>query len=348
MNLLEKDIEDIIYSSPWILDERYIIPKIKGSRNEFGRQINVGGVCLNRYIDLLFKDTRDERPVIVELKKNQLKREDIGQILEYKALLVSMEECSRDEWQSEFGKNYYYPKLILIGTGASEEVKITANLVGIEIRILVGVEELEVNFKSIDDINKKLNNWNEFLNTGNRTLEDRMYWIEETYEWCKDAINNSELKEQIAINDLFISKPKGKSQKGKQGWIDDLVYPFINIGIYYKEEGLDLCGIYEYFDENMPFSDEHIYFDFVIRDFAIRRIYYQENENELEVLANEVKKIFSNSGYDIFNFKDGIVVTKIPRKVLSSYDKFKATVIELIEYAIYVNSEINEKFSYNK
>ncbi len=37
MDLLEKNIEDIIYNSPWLLDERYIIPKIKGSRNEFGR-----------------------------------------------------------------------------------------------------------------------------------------------------------------------------------------------------------------------------------------------------------------------------------------------------------------------
>lgn len=37
MDLLEKDIEYIIYNAPWLLDGRFITPKIKGSSNEFGR-----------------------------------------------------------------------------------------------------------------------------------------------------------------------------------------------------------------------------------------------------------------------------------------------------------------------
>lgn len=332
MNLLEKDIEDIIYSSPWILDERYMIPKIKGSRNEFGRQINVGGSCLNRYIDLLFKDTRDERPVIVELKKNQLKREDIGQILEYKALLVSMEECSRDEWQSEFGKNYYYPKLILIGTGASEEVKITANLAGIEIRTLVGVEELEVNFKSIYDINEKLSNWNKFLNTGNRTLEDRDNWIVEIYEWIKTILSDYKSGEITTIKDIYRTKKS-------HGWITETVYPFINIPIYYKQDKIELGGIYEYFDENMPFSDEHIYFDFVIRS-----IFYEDcdDENKLEKLENETRKLFLGFEYELLDFEDGIAVVKIQRNLLNNYDALRKSLTKLIDDAIYINNELDK------
>ncbi|WP_255547793.1 hypothetical protein [Crassaminicella indica] len=40
----------------------------------------------------MFKDTRDNRPVIVELKKESLIRENIAQILEYRALVVSMDD----------------------------------------------------------------------------------------------------------------------------------------------------------------------------------------------------------------------------------------------------------------
>ncbi|MBU3108079.1 hypothetical protein [Clostridium gasigenes] len=82
MILKEKDIEDIIYNSPWLMDERFVIPNIRGAKNQPGRQVNIGGIRLNRYIDLLFKDTRDNRPVIVELKKCRLERENIAQILE--------------------------------------------------------------------------------------------------------------------------------------------------------------------------------------------------------------------------------------------------------------------------
>jgi hypothetical protein len=70
MKITEQQIENIIYESPLLLDERYIIPKISGKSGENGRQVNVGKDN-NRYIDLLFKDTRDNRPVIIELKKEK-------------------------------------------------------------------------------------------------------------------------------------------------------------------------------------------------------------------------------------------------------------------------------------
>lgn len=41
MKLQEKHIEDILYNSPWLLDERFIVPSIKGNAG-LGRQVNVG------------------------------------------------------------------------------------------------------------------------------------------------------------------------------------------------------------------------------------------------------------------------------------------------------------------
>lgn len=102
MQLQEKHIEDIIYNSPWLLDERFIVSSIKGIAGP-GRQVNVGK-GQNRYIDLLFKDTRDNRPVVIELKKGELVRENIAQILEYRALVISIDEDARVEWEKEFEK----------------------------------------------------------------------------------------------------------------------------------------------------------------------------------------------------------------------------------------------------
>ncbi|KEH91525.1 hypothetical protein [Clostridium novyi] len=337
MNLLEKDIEDIIYNSPWLLDERYVIPKIKGSRNEFGRQINIGRNGLNRYIDLLFKDTRDNRPVIVELKKETLIRENIAQILEYRALMVSMDDESKIEWKSEFGQNYYYPKLILVGTFASEEVKISANLAGIEIRTLVGIEDLEVNFNDIKDINDKLNNWNKFLNAGNRTLEDRDEWIEEVYHWTKEIIDEYENKEVNTIKRLYKTSIK-------DAWITERANAFINIPFYYKDRYL--CGLYEYYDEELSFSQDHVYFDFLIQS-----IYYKEykNHEQLEEMNKKSNELIKIKGYKLLNFEEGMMSIKLPRSILNNYNKFKYKLISLIDDAVYINDKVAEIFKdFNK
>ncbi|MCT4596313.1 MAG: hypothetical protein N4A50_00335 [Vallitalea sp.] len=332
MNLLEKDIEDIIYNSPWLLDERYVIPKIKGSRNESGRQINIGRNGLNRYIDLLFKDTRDNRPVIVELKKESLTRENIAQILEYRALVVSMEEENKIEWQSEFEQNYYCPKLILIGTTASEEVKICANLAGVEIRTLGGIEDLQVNFSDINDINDKLNNWNGFLNTGNRTIEDRDEWIKQIYDWIKNAVDEYGNGEVTTIKKLYTTS-------SRNAWITDRVFPFINMTLYYKDRYL--CGVYEYYDEELSFSDEYIYFDFLVQS-----IYYNEYENEevLEEMENKANVLLVNKGYEILNFDDGMAAVKISRSILNDYNEFKDVFIPLIEDSVCINDEVIKIF----
>lgn len=328
MDLLEKDIEEIIYNSPWLLDDRFVIPKIKGSNNKFAKQINIGGNRLNRYIDLLFKDTRDNRPVIIELKKNSLKRKDIAQILEYRALFVSMDEEEKLKWQSEFGQNYYCPKLMLIGTEASEEVKLSANLAGIEIRTLGEIKDIEIHFNSVIDINDKLDSWNMFLNTGNRTLEERDEWVEEIYDWIKDIVD--EVEEVTTIKKICTTV-------SKNSWITDCVFPFINLPIYYKEE--NLCGLYEYYDKHLSFSDEHIYFDFIVQSILYNNF---ENDDILEKMKNRVNELLISKEYEILHFENGIATIKIKRSVLNDYDKFKNHLIILIKDAIYINEQIVE------
>lgn len=329
MMLKEKDIEDIIYNSPWLMDERFVIPSIRGKENQPGRQVNIGGIRLNRYIDLLFKDTRDNRPVIVELKKCRLERENIAQILEYKALVISMDDETRMEWEREFGKNYYCPKLILVGTEALEEVKISANLAGIEIRTLEGEENLEVNFKEINEINNKLSEWNKFLKSGNRTIDDRGEWIKEIADLVKEIVDDYD-DDKVCTKKLY-------EELSKSGWVEEVVFPFINITIYYEDR--PFCGLYEYFDENLSFSNEYIYFDFLIQKI---RDLGDTDEKLTNKLEQKVKTILKSEGYDIIVFDEGMATVKVLRNIIEDTDKFREELTKLINTSITIKKEIDK------
>jgi hypothetical protein len=332
MILKEKDIEDIIYNSPWLMDERFVIPTIRGKENQPGRQVNIGGIRINRYIDLLFKDTRDNRPVIVELKRDGLVRENIAQILEYKALIISMDDDTKTEWQREFGKNYYCPKLILVGTNASEEVRLSANLAGIEIRTLVGEENLEVDFNEINEINKRLNEWNKFLKSGNRTIDDRAEWVKEIGDLIKEIVDD--------FDDDKVSTKKLYEVSSKNGWVESVVFPFVNISIYYEDR--PLCGLYEYFDESLVFSSEHIYFDFLVEKIRDLGDGNEELTNQLEEKAT---KMLKSKGYDVIVINEGMATIKISRRILEDIVKFKETLSKLIRSAIALNNDIDKIYS---
>ncbi|WP_378954240.1 hypothetical protein [Pelosinus sp. sgz500959] len=328
MELLEKDIEDIIYASPWLLDERFDIPNIRSKANRMpGRQVNVGNNGVNRYIDLLFRDTRDNRPVIIEIKKGDLVRENIAQILEYRALVISLNDEAKLEWLDEFGRNYYCPKLILIGTNASEEVRISANLAGIEIRTLVGEEKISVDFNEISEISQKLNKWNEFIKSGNRTLEDRDEWVREIYKMIKDVVREYD-------NDQITTIKKVYETSNKDSWIEGLTFPFISFPISYKEDYL--CGIYEYFNESLCYSEEYVYFD-----FYIQRISNEEDEDFIQQLEAKVLELLKIKGYSIIVLENAIATIKIKRALLENVGQFKERLATLITDAIYLNDQID-------
>jgi len=330
MQLQEKQIEDIIYNSPWLLDERFVVPSIIGAAGP-GRQVNVGK-GKKRYIDLLFKDTRDNRPVIVELKKGELVRTNVAQILEYRALVISIDDDARVEWEKEFDKNYYCPKLILIGSYASDEVKMSANLAGIEIRTLLMDKNKVVDFGEIEQINSKLKVWNDFRKSGNRTLEDRDEWVKEIFKYVQESVEDYANPNVTTMGKLYETTKK-------DAYVSGLICPFLNIKIDYN--GDYLCGLYEYYDE-FAFSEESIYFDFLIQ-----KIYNYEGEDEkiLECLESRVKKILDEKAYKVISFNEGIATIKISRKTLNSSAQFKANLTKLIGDAVILNDELSKLLS---
>ena len=328
MKLIERDIEDIIYKAPWLLDERFVIADISGSCGK-GRQINIGRNGVKRFIDLLFKDIRDSRPVIVELKKEVLARENIAQILEYRALIVSMDEKNKMEWQNEFGINYFSPKMMLIGLEVPEEVRISANLAGIDIKQLSGLDKLEVDFSQIGEITSKIEQWSTFLKSGNRHIDDRGEWVESVFDLVVNIIDDYP-------DDVSTCNAVCRTSS-KNSYITEEVFPFINIPILYNDN--HLLGLYEYYDDKVKFSNEHIYCDFVMN--CVDRL---KANNELEGIKNKVKDHLRSKGYNLVEFDgdtDYYPVVTIKRNILDDNKVLSKFLNSALDDAIIIKKEFD-------
>nr|WP_319401669.1 hypothetical protein [uncultured Carboxylicivirga sp.] len=309
-NLTESEIEEIIYKSPWLLDERFIIPNILGSRKEKGRQINIG--CNdNRYIDLLFKDTRDNRPVIVELKKESLNRDAIAQILEYRGYINLLNDERKEEWEEEFGINYFCPKMILIGKTVDEATLIAANLAGVEIRLFEN-EENSDHCISFENIITKLDEWNSFRKSGNRTLVERDDWVSDIVDRTNEVLNE---------NFEFLSTIKSPAKVTNRTGFFERNFPFLNIPIRKNDE--NIIGIYEYYDDNLPFDEYFIYCDL---------------ERDIEEFDIEKFNFFTENGFEIIS-PYGQLILKVPRKILDDENEYESFLSHIID----IYNEIEEE-----
>lgn len=319
MDLTEEQIEDLVYKNPWLIDERYIIPSIKGTKGD-GRQVNVG-IKNSRFIDLLFLDIKDNRPVIIEIKKGHIKREDIAQILEYRAWINMLNDADSKKWEEVFGKNYFAPKMILLGENAEDAAILSANLANVELRTFTD-KEIANGFNTIENFEFKLKEWNEFKNSGNRTLIDRFEWVENII----DSINNtlSSFNNIKLVNKNYVEKSYNKK-----------IYPFIDFPIEHKEKSIELLGLYEFSDEHTPFNEEYIYCDLPF-------LFSLEDNDELDVndyksIKQKIKKDWSDT--HIYNDYE-VPILKIPRTELGDIKKIKKCIQRLVA----LSSELFEAY----
>ncbi|NQY68385.1 MAG: hypothetical protein HRT72_11780, partial [Flavobacteriales bacterium] len=264
------------------------------------------------------RDLSDIRPVVIELKKGKLRREDLAQILEYKALIVSMQDSELTKWKNEFGINYHAPKLMLICSEISDELKLSANLAGVEVKTFKGVEKAVVNFDGIDEIKTKLEEWNDFIKSGNRTLPGRAEWVEqiidmlhETFDSMSDLHDLETIDEQPSVDDRFFCVAQS--------------HPFINIPIYYND--VHFMGLIEYDEEaNIPFSSEYFYCEI--------SFLYQMDEELLDDKSSEVLEIVERNEYSLLESDGYFSVIKIKREILEDKKIFKKHISQLIKTCI--------------
>ncbi|MBR1738460.1 MAG: hypothetical protein IJ736_15885 [Firmicutes bacterium] len=323
-------LEEIIYNAPWLIDEKLAVANIKGETGENGRHI-----CLSfnksRFIKLLFKDTRSNRPVIVDIINGDVGKENVADIMLYRAILVSTTDENRKALESEFGNNYHCPRLIIIGKSASADMYISANLAGIEILTYADDKETAINFDKLEVIDERIKNWKEFKDSGEVTLEERDKWAEDIYYKIDDIVYN------MQIPDLSMSKLYRTN--AKFFWTEGMVYPFVNIGFTYNNEYL--AGIYEYFTEEMPYSGKSIYFDFVVPSLYYD---YGNDEESTEKIKDIVEGIMTDNGFPIIKFDHGQITIKIKRNILANDDELRDTITELINLAIDIVNRSNNTY----
>lgn len=124
----EEKVQRLIFNHPWLLDINFENIHELGENGGWERKLD-GGLRL----DLLCRHKLNGRPVIIEFKKNNFTRENIGQILEYRAGVILELDKDDSEIKQVFGKKLSTPILCLVVKECTDEQRIACNLNGIEV-----------------------------------------------------------------------------------------------------------------------------------------------------------------------------------------------------------------------
>lgn len=170
--MLEKEIQNLIADFPWLLNTNY---ERVNELPKKGKEFIITGK--NR-IDLILKDKITNRPVFIEFKAVPFYRENIGQLLDYRAKCLL--EISNEEslLYQVFGDQIVSPQLILVVPECSIESRIACNLSGIEI---YEYEKSKLNITDpnirteLDRINKELLKTELPLTTDRRNKVSKIY-----------------------------------------------------------------------------------------------------------------------------------------------------------------------------
>ncbi|MDD3363485.1 MAG: hypothetical protein PHZ03_00740 [Syntrophomonas sp.] len=165
------------------------------------------------------------------------------------------------------------------------------------------------------------------LTSGVRTIHQREAWVEGIFTRVKSVIGNYGNPQVSTCSSLCVTSLKNSYVRGQ-------IFPFINIPIRYREK--ELLGLYEYFGEQMPLVDKHIYCDFVVHS-----IYYAENKEpaSIKTMEDRARQIFKDKGYEILNFEDGMATITIDRKVVEEEEEFTNLLKSLLDGAIKMQVE---------
>jgi hypothetical protein len=225
----EKDIQRFISNFPWILNINYRnVPEL----DKNGLEYYING---NKRTDLILKDCITNCPVVVEFKYWDLKREDIGQILEYKARIFTHFNDENELLFKIFDKKLFLPKLVLVVRSSDEYGRIACNLQNIELYEFGSLEK-----KIIEDIPyvKRLEEFSKSIKKSslsidedrNEYLENNVYKvIEELFEKYKirnkwHNYRNANIGEWYNYKTMFLNKWILQEEDISIGIYEDLIY----------------------------------------------------------------------------------------------------------------------------
>lgn len=221
----EKDLQLFIAANPWLLNMNYeAIPKHPGRCLEFqaGEQ---------KRIDLILRDKINKTPVVVEFKFGSFNRENIGQILEYKARVAMTFNDDNAFLYDEFKEFVLTPSLVLVVKSCDDFSRIACNLSGIQVYEYHNFSE---NFNKPEKI-QAIEEFTKALNKGNYPLSgDRPCLIEtKIYEKIQKVLSNHDqdikLQEESYFHpeyaEMFVNRLIFKGEDIQIGLIEDFIDP---------------------------------------------------------------------------------------------------------------------------
>jgi len=227
----ELDIQSFIGEYPWLLNINYQnIPELQDESSDM--EVHIEG---NNRIDLILRDVSSGYPVIVEFKKNDLNRDNIGQILEYRARILSFLNKPESILYEIFGNTLSAPKLILVVRSSNQYGRIACHMQNIELFEYGNIMEKIVlnelpSKKSMDDFSLILKSKTPIIdNNRNDYLEKEVYSILKNifkkygYENEWKYYNNYDIGEYWQLQDKFLNNWYFKHQKISFGLYEDIL-----------------------------------------------------------------------------------------------------------------------------
>jgi len=125
---LEKDIQQFICDHPWLLNINYQnVRELRDNDEEMEFHTEE-----NKRIDLILQDNLGF-PVLIEFKIGKLTRDTIGQILEYKARIITSLNKKEKKLYKIFGDKIISPKMVIVVKSSDDYGKIACHLQNIDL-----------------------------------------------------------------------------------------------------------------------------------------------------------------------------------------------------------------------
>lgn len=291
--ILEKKVQDLIYSFPWLLDINF---ELIGEIDKKGYEHTINNIR----IDLLCRHRLSGRPVIIEFKRGGFYRENIGQILEYRTRVILELTNNYSGINEIFQNRLTSPILCLVVKECDDDSRIACNLNNIEVYEYKNYTNklLDLNAKSLEEIQKNQKN-NIIISLERGDL------VNNFYSKLKDLLDKNNLTDEANWKNYKMSPGEywySYQHMFVNKWLFD-IYD-ISIGIYENiintEKNRFVFGLFRTNEDkinqfitswNINYPDKIIESKIIVMNDEKYAEYYLDSNNENEVLLEYIQLI---------------------------------------------------------
>lgn len=250
----EKDLQLFISTHPWLLNlyyERVVELKNSGIEYQIGDQ---------KRADLILRDRVSQSPVVVEFKFTPFYRENVGQILEYKARIATSFNKENSELYRIFKESVLAPKLALVVKRCDPFTRVACNMAGIDIYEYRDFsEEIKIpgKIETLKSLAESLKNERLPLSPGREAeLEVKVYRpirqiledLNLSYAWREPQVSRAYFFPQMA--NLFLNRWLFADEKISMGLYEDIFQTHDIIIAYYSNDKLLLERYEKVYNQN--------------------------------------------------------------------------------------------------